>query len=122
MAYTAYSGDRKTILKMVDNLWEYQGENSLHAKTYLIDDRMAVIGSYNLDPRSEYIDTETCWPLTVPILCGRCRRNIWRRSLRVDGDGTYPKKVAIGTAKAPNGKRIVNGLLFLPTQLFKHLT
>ena len=57
-----------------------------------------------------------------PDFVRQVQKEYLAQSLRVDGDGTYPKKVAIGTAKAPNGKRIVNGLLILPTQLFKHLT
>lgn len=31
---------------------------SLHAKSLVVDDRLAVIGSYNLDPRSEALNTE----------------------------------------------------------------
>jgi phosphatidylserine/phosphatidylglycerophosphate/cardiolipin synthase-like enzyme len=31
---------------------------SLHAKSFVIDDQLAVVGSYNLDPRSEALNTE----------------------------------------------------------------
>lgn len=58
MACTAYSSDRKTILNTGISVWEYQRPNTLHAKSYLIDDRMSVVGSFNLDPRSDTIDTE----------------------------------------------------------------
>lgn len=125
VAYTAYACDRKTILKTVDRLWEYQGGNSLHAKTYLIDDRMVVIGSYNLDPRSAYIDTEIMMAIDSPDFMRHMRRvqeEYQAESLRVGRDGTYPENTAMGTAKAPIGKRIVAGLVFLPVQLFKHLT
>lgn len=41
------------------NLYEYQGDGSLHSKTYIIDNRISVVGSYNLDPRSTYLSTES---------------------------------------------------------------
>lgn len=31
---------------------------SLHTKTILVDDHISMIGSYNLDLRSTYLDTE----------------------------------------------------------------
>ena len=33
-------------------------EYALHTKTVLIDDTISIIGSYNLDMRSTYIDTD----------------------------------------------------------------
>jgi putative cardiolipin synthase len=32
---------------------------SLHTKAAVIDEKIAVVGSFNLDPRSNYINTET---------------------------------------------------------------
>ncbi|HIU77052.1 MAG TPA: phospholipase D family protein [Candidatus Pelethocola excrementipullorum] len=37
---------------------EYDGGESYHGKSILIDDNLSVIGSYNLDLRSTYVDTE----------------------------------------------------------------
>lgn len=54
----SFPSDRKTILNTGISVWEYQRPNTLHAKSYLIDDRMSVVGSFNLDPRSDTIDTE----------------------------------------------------------------
>ena len=34
------------------------GGHSCHTKAVLIDDRMSIVGSYNLDMRSTYVDTE----------------------------------------------------------------
>ena len=34
------------------------GTQSSHTKTLVIDDRLSVVGSYNLDMRSTYVDTE----------------------------------------------------------------
>lgn len=39
-------------------MWEYEGGYSYHGKSVLIDDNISVIGSFNLDMRSAYLDTE----------------------------------------------------------------
>ena len=40
------------------DVWEYEGGYSYHGKSVLIDDNISVIGSFNLDMRSAYLDTE----------------------------------------------------------------
>jgi putative cardiolipin synthase len=57
LVHAGYVNQKKSMLRMGIDLWEYQGPDMLHAKTMLIDG-CAVIGSYNLHPRSEYYDTE----------------------------------------------------------------
>ena len=37
---------------------EQQTEYSMHTKSVLIDDNLSIFGSFNIDPRSAYIDTE----------------------------------------------------------------
>jgi len=40
---------------------EYKGPDCLHGKVIIVDGRVAMIGSYNIDPRSQYLNTEiTC--------------------------------------------------------------
>ena len=40
-------------------LLEYEGEGSIHAKTYVFDERLSMVGSYNLDARSSFLSTES---------------------------------------------------------------
>jgi len=54
----AYVGKRRWFVHQGVELWEYFGEESLHAKTAVFDDKVAVVGSYNLDPRSANLNTE----------------------------------------------------------------
>lgn len=42
-----------------DSRYEYYGDGSIHAKTYIIDSRISVIGSFNLDSRSSFLSTES---------------------------------------------------------------
>ena len=68
-----YAGYRKTLLTSGIDLYEVQGQGSLaayldrvgedahaglHTKAMVIDDRVAVIGSYNMDPRSRVWNSE----------------------------------------------------------------
>lgn len=49
---------------------------SLHAKSMVVDDRLSFIGSYNLDPRSENLNTEVGMLIDDPTLAGNLRREI----------------------------------------------
>lgn len=53
-----YFANRKKILATGLQLLEYDGGTSYHGKCMSIDNRLSVIGSFNLDMRSTYIDTE----------------------------------------------------------------
>ncbi|MBL7663699.1 MAG: phospholipase D family protein [Bacteriovoracaceae bacterium] len=63
----AYSNHKKRLIEMGIDLWEYQGPNYLHAKSAVIDDQIALIGSYNLDPRSANLNTEVAVMIDDPI-------------------------------------------------------
>lgn len=53
-----YLNQRDNILATKVKVHEFSGKNSLHMKAWLIDDSMSVVGSFNMDMRSAYIDTE----------------------------------------------------------------
>ncbi len=49
---------RDKILNTGISLYEYEGGISYHGKSILIDDNISIIGSFNMDIRSAYLDTE----------------------------------------------------------------
>jgi putative cardiolipin synthase len=55
----AYIGQRKKIVRMGIELYEYFSEDSFHSKSMVVDDEIAAIGSFNFDPRSQNLNTET---------------------------------------------------------------
>lgn len=59
MGGAAYNNNKGEIVKSGVDLYEYQGPGSLHSKTYIFDDSTSVVGSFNLDARSSYINTES---------------------------------------------------------------
>ena len=52
------SQSKKKILKTGADVYELMNDYPVHTKTVLIDNRLSVVGSYNLDMRSTYLDTE----------------------------------------------------------------
>lgn len=59
-AYPHYLAKRY-MLEDFSTIYEYAGEGSVHTKSFIIGDDISVIGSFNLDPRSLYLDTETVY-------------------------------------------------------------
>lgn len=53
-----YAANRDRIMETGIHIWEYEGGYSYHGKSVLIDDDISIIGSFNMDMRSVYLDTE----------------------------------------------------------------
>jgi putative cardiolipin synthase len=54
----AYVGKKRSLVRRGVELWEYQGPACLHAKAAVIDGETVIVGSFNLDPRSEFLNSE----------------------------------------------------------------
>lgn len=54
----AYDNFKAELLSIGINLFEYCGKEHLHSKTFIVDDQIALVGSYNMDPRSASTNTE----------------------------------------------------------------
>jgi phosphatidylserine/phosphatidylglycerophosphate/cardiolipin synthase-like enzyme len=76
----------------------------VHAKSLVVDDRVAFIGSYNLDPRSENLNTE------VGLLVEDAR---FARELRgqIERDMRPENAWVIGRRALPLGLQAINGVL-----------
>lgn len=122
-AFTAYLNDRADLLGTGVELWEYQGCDAIHAKSYLVDGRVAAVGSFNLDPRSTYLDTELLLVIDSEPFAQRLaavQEDYFAESLALDGSGSY---LPGGVSPQPvsTGKRVLTGLLSLPIRLFRYL-
>ncbi|KAA8997854.1 phospholipase D family protein [Stenotrophomonas cyclobalanopsidis] len=86
-----YRGYRVPLLKAGVQLYELkaQGQSgnggvfgssgaSLHTKAFVIDDRRGFVGSFNLDPRSAYLNTEMGVLFDDPVLGRRLRQEYLR--------------------------------------------
>ncbi|MCB0508959.1 MAG: phosphatidylserine/phosphatidylglycerophosphate/cardiolipin synthase family protein [Bacteroidetes bacterium] len=54
----AYMNDRRKYLKHKMRIFEYNGNKMLHDKLFLIDDSIAIVGSYNFDNISYRMNSE----------------------------------------------------------------
>ena len=61
-----YAGQKKKLVRTGVELWEYTGFECLHSKAAVIDGRIVIVGSFNLDPRSEHLNTELAIVLRHP--------------------------------------------------------
>lgn len=68
LAYAGYLKYRDMILNKNINVYEYQNVGSIHAKSYIIDERLALVGSFNMDSRSAFLSTETMLVIDSPEL------------------------------------------------------
>lgn len=58
LPYAGYLKYRRRLVLRGADVREFKGPDTLHAKTLVIDGRTVVVGSYNLDPRSQNLNTE----------------------------------------------------------------
>lgn len=105
-------------------VYEYQQVESIHGKSLILDDRISAVGSFNLDERSAYIDTETMLVIDSPELVKQMKdaiANIMEKSLEVGRDNTYISTATVAELKATVGKKSLMGVVYLllrPFQLF----
>lgn len=71
-----YMNQKKAILNTGVEIYEYRGSSSSHTKTVLIDDQISVVGSFNVDMRSTYLDTEMMLVIDSPELNAMLREEI----------------------------------------------
>lgn len=58
IAYLKYRGE---LARAGADFREYKGPDCLHGKMIIVDGHVTMVGSYNIDPRSQYLNTEiTC--------------------------------------------------------------
>lgn len=85
-----YVGDKAQLVRSGVELWEYEGPECLHAKDAVIDGETVVVGSYNLDPRSQRLNRELALVVSNREVAAELRRRMDRhleRAVRIDARG-----------------------------------
>jgi cardiolipin synthase C len=123
----AYSGHIKHINGMVKkgmNIWEYQGEDSIHAKTFIFDDRLSAIGAFNMDSRSTFLNTESMVVIDSVEFTENLEKEMnhyFKKSLKVAKDESYIEDPNLKPRKVGWVKSLsIKGLSYI-TGLFQHL-
>ncbi|MGG4266956.1 phospholipase D-like domain-containing protein [Peribacillus simplex] len=59
IAFSGYLALRDSIIETGARLYEYSKQYSLHGKSAVYDQRLSAVGSFNLDSRSAFLNTES---------------------------------------------------------------
>ena len=63
-----YLGHKQDMIDTGMEIHEYEGGISYHGKSMTIDDELAIVGSFNMDMRSVYLDTELMLVIHSPAV------------------------------------------------------
>ena len=123
----AYSGHIKHINGMVEkdvNIYEYQGPDSIHAKTFVFDDQVSAIGAFNMDSRSAFLNTESMVVIDSVEFTENLKNEMdqyFKKSLKVAKDQSYIENPDLKPGSVSWFKSYsVKGLSYI-TGLFQHL-
>ncbi|HVE69730.1 MAG TPA: phosphatidylserine/phosphatidylglycerophosphate/cardiolipin synthase family protein [Thermoanaerobaculia bacterium] len=81
---------RRRLARAGIDVREYKGPDPLHAKSAVIDGRIVLIGSYNIDPRSQNLNTEVMCVVEDPELAQELLESIdlhLQNAWRIHGNG-----------------------------------
>jgi putative cardiolipin synthase len=88
-----YVGEKANLVRSGVELWEYQGPECLHSKAAVIDEETVIVGSYNLDPRSQNLNREVAVVVRNRDVAVELRQRMDRHlkgARRIDARG-YPE-------------------------------
>lgn len=71
-----YAMHKKDILATGVTVKEYEGGVSYHGKSAVIDDEIAIVGSFNMDMKSTYQDTELMLVINSKEVSGQLKENL----------------------------------------------
>jgi phosphatidylserine/phosphatidylglycerophosphate/cardiolipin synthase-like enzyme len=92
-----YLKNRDRILATGITIHEYEGGVSYHGKSITIDDDLAIVGSFNMDMRSVYLDTELM--LVIDSEAVNSQLKSYMQTYEQDAATIYPD----GSVEVPDG-------------------
>lgn len=119
-----YLNQKRNILKTGAEIHELYSDRSSHTKTMVLDDRLSLVGSFNLDLRSTYLDTEMMLLIDCPELNSQLREQaaeMMERSNHVLPDGTQIPGERYHPAKISPVRFLVYQLLRIVILPIRHL-
>lgn len=115
---TDYLNQKENIWKTGANIYEFMGKHSCHTKALLIDNHMTILGSYNMDMRSTYQDTELMLVVDSPELNAEIAKEMETDktySRTMEDDGTYTYGEYYKEKEMSTGKKIFYAVLRVVT-------
>ena len=124
MASSDYTINRKKVIATGVDIYEFQGIHSIHDKSILVDDDISVIGSYNFDMRSTYLDTEVMLVVNGTEFNQLLEKHILSlqaTSLPVQEDGTYGVNNDVKALELSLVQKLLFPITSVIFQLFRYL-
>ena len=115
-AFSNYRFQRQKFIKTGANIYELQSKNSNHAKSLVIDDRLSIVGSFNMDGRSMYIDTETMLVIDSPAVAKEltnCMTVFFEKALEVGKNNSYIENTKVEKLPVSFAKKMITTLTFV---------
>lgn len=112
---------------MVDsgaNVFEYQGPGSTHGKSGIFDEQISVVGTFNIDPRSSYINTESMIIVDSTEFAEDLKEGIsvnFDTSLQVDTDYTYIEHADAEVSELSLFRKVIIRVLSIIIPFFEKL-
>lgn len=119
-----YLNNRQRILNTGSTIHEVISPLSIHTKTVLVDDHLSMVGSFNFDMRSNYLDTELMLVVDSEELNAELRAmtdEYKQHSLSLSPDGTETAGDLYESENIPFVKKLLYGVLRIVILPFRHL-
>ncbi|WP_455715993.1 phospholipase D-like domain-containing protein [Anaerosporobacter sp.] len=124
MASSDYLFNKQDVIDTGVTVYEFAGEHSMHNKSILIDDDISIIGSYNFDMRSVYLDTET-----MLVVHGKefnkelenAMNAMKEQSYEVDSNGEYVAGEDVSLPELPWWKKLSFRVTSVIFQIIRYL-
>ncbi|MFV0395926.1 MAG: phospholipase D-like domain-containing protein [Coprobacillaceae bacterium] len=123
-AFSNYWSQRK---KFVDNgvsIYEYQSNDSIHGKSIVFDDHLSAVGSFNMDDRSFYINTELMLVINSKAFASMLKKAILaykKSSLLVNSNNTYEASTQVVEKRVPFYKRLLMKIISIFSRILQSL-
>lgn len=120
-----YYAHKDKVLGTGLEVWEYEGGYSYHGKSVLIDDDISVVGSFNIDMRSVYLDTELMLVIDSKEIneqLGGAMQTYEHSARKANADGTYDNPYNVQpvelTPKRERRMKLIKNFLLWTRYLF----
>lgn len=123
-AIAGYMNHRKNIVDNSTNVYEFQGPGSIHAKSYIFDERISAVGSFNFDSRSVHLSTETVVIIDSEEFSNHLKGEMEKymeQSLIVGEDYNYVENPLVEAGKVPLIKNIAIKIFSILVYFFEFM-
>lgn len=121
---TDYLNNKEKILDTGTDIYELMNEYAVHTKTVLIDNNLSIVGSFNLDMRSTYLDTELMLVVDSEPLNAYIRQQFEQykeKSVEVLSDGTETVGSMYQEKEMTARKKVMYSILRVIIRPFRYL-